>query len=144
MMKKPTPTTYEELKLIIREQKFPNEVKKIEELLISTFQQIEDNLRNPYFLHKAGRPTKYKFGAPLPNGQRDETMLRHFLNSQLYRVWELGYEEEPIINNKDHPATPFVIFAEKLYDQLGIGKIEDHLEEFQSFRVKAFQNFHVK
>jgi len=38
-------------------------------------------------------------------------------------------------------VTRFVVFAEKIFYLLGIGKIIDHLEEFQSFRAKSLTHF---
>jgi hypothetical protein len=43
-----------------------------------------------------------------------------------------------VINSKGYPTTKFVVFAEQIFALLGIGIIEDHLEEFQSFLAKSF------
>ena len=48
-----------------------------------------------------------------------------------------------MINNKGYPATKFVVFAEQIFALLGIGKIEDHLEEFQSFRAQSLAQINV-
>ena len=79
-------------------------------------------------------------------GRPEESELRNALFSSLFRAWMLGKGEYPTINNKGHPASPFVIFAEPILWGLGIGKIEDHLEEFRSFRKKSFEDsgFKVK
>jgi len=105
--------------------------------LSAAFQQIEENLKHPYFLHKGSRPTRDGFGTDLPKGQRDETMQRNLLAAELFRSWQLAFSQAPVINNKGYPATKFVVFAEQIFDLLDIGKIEDHLEEFQSFRAKS-------
>ncbi len=73
----------------------------------------------------------------MPKGQRDETILRNLLISELFRSWQLAFNQAPVINNKGYPATKFVVFVEQIFALLGIGKIEDHLEEFQSFRAKS-------
>ena len=109
----------------------------------AAFQQIEENLKHPYFLHKGSRPTRDGFGADLPKGQRDETMLRNLLIAELFRSWYLAFNEVPSINNKDDQVTRFVVFAEEIFYLLGIGKIIDHLEEFQSFRAKSLAHFDV-
>ena len=88
-------------------------------------------------MHKESRPTRDGFGTDLPKGQRDETMLRNLLIAELFHSWELAFDEAPVINNKGYPATRFVVFAEQIFYLLGIGKNEDHLEEFQSFRAKS-------
>jgi hypothetical protein len=138
-MKKPTSTTYQNLHKIVSAARFPKNGQKIQDILDGALKQIDENLKNPYFLHKGTRPTRDSFGTDLPKGQRDETMLRHFLNAQLFRSWMLAHDEVPVINNKGYPATPFVIFVEQIYHLLGIGKIEDHLEEFQSFRANSIK-----
>jgi hypothetical protein len=111
--------------------------------LSAVFQQIQDNLKNPYYLHKGSRPTRDGFGTDLPKGQRDETMLRNLLIAELFRSWQLAFNQTPVINNKGYPATKFVVFAEQIFALLGIGKIEDHLEEFQSFRAQSLAQINV-
>jgi hypothetical protein len=140
-MKSPTPETYTQLSKVVAGARFPQNSTKIQSILSAVFQQIEDNLKNPYYLHKGSRPTRDGFGTDLPKGQRDETMLRNFLIAELFRSWYLAFNEVPSINNKDGQVTRFVVFAEKIFYLLGIGKIIDHLEEFQSFRAKSLTHF---
>ena len=142
-MKSPTPETYTQLSKVVAGARFPQNTAKIEAILSAAFQQIEENLKHPYFLHKGSRPTRDGFGTDLPKGQRDETMLRNLLIAELFRSWQLAFDEAPVINNKGYPATRFVVFAEQIFYLLGIGKIEDHLEEFQSFRAKSLAQFDV-
>ena len=71
-------------------------------------------------------------------GRQDEALLRAYVFAALFRVWMIGFDEYPKINNKGSAASPFVIFAETVLQRLGIGKIEDHLEEFRSYRKKVF------
>jgi hypothetical protein len=142
-MKSPTAQTYTQLSKAVAGARFPQNTAKIEAILSAAFQQIEENLKHPYFLHKGSRPTRDGFGTDLPKGQRDETMLRNLLIAELFRSWHLAFEEVPAINNKDYPATKFVVFAEQIFYLLGIGKIEDHLEEFQSFWAKSLAHFDI-
>jgi len=142
-MKSPTAQTYTYLSKVVAGARFPKNTAKIEAILSAAFQQIEDKLKNPYYLHKGSRPTRDGFGTDLPKGQRDETMLRNFLIAELFRSWYLAFNEVPSINNKDDQVTRFVVFAEEIFYLLGIGKIIDHLEEFQSFRAKSLSQFDV-
>jgi hypothetical protein len=142
-MKSPTVQTYAQLSKVVAGARFPQNTAKIEAILSAAFQQIEENLKHPYFLHKGSRPTREGFGTDLPKGQRDETILRNLLISELFRSWQLAFNQAPVINNKGYPATKFVVFAEQIFALLGIGKIEDHLEEFQSFRAKSLAQFDV-
>jgi hypothetical protein len=143
-MQKPTPETYDRLKHVVLEARFPQNTQKIQVNLEAAFKQVAENLKNPYFLHKGTRPTREGFGASLPIGQRDEAMLRNYVIAELVRSWVLAYEEVPVINNKGYPATKFVVFAEQILNLLGIGKIEDHLEEFQSFRAQSLKKSGIK
>jgi hypothetical protein len=142
-MKCPSPETYLQLGKVVAGDRFPQHTAKIQANLGAAFKQIEENLKHPYFLHKGSRPTRDGFGTDLTKGQRDETMLRHLLIAELFRSWYLAFDEVPAINNKSYPATKFVVFAEQIFYLLGIGKIEDHLEEFQSFRAKSLAHFDV-
>jgi hypothetical protein len=142
-MKSPTPETYTQLSKVVAGARFPQNTAKIEAILSAAFQQIEENLKHPYFLHKGSRPIRDGFGTDLPKGQRDETMLRNLLAAELFRSWQLAFNQTPVINNKGYPATKFVVFAEQIFGLLDNGKIEDHLEEFQSFRAKSLAYFDV-
>ena len=142
-MKCPVPETYLQLGNVVTGARIPQHTAKIQANLEAVFKQIEDNLKHPYFLHKGSRPTRDGFGTDLPKGQRDETMLRNFLIAELFRSWYLAFNKVPSINNKDGQVTRFVVFAEKIFYLLGIGKIIDHLEEFQSFRAKSLSQFDV-
>ena len=142
-MKSPTAETYTLLSKVVSSARFPQNTARIQSILLAAFEQIEDNLKKPYYLHQGSRPTRDGFGTDLPKGQRDETMLRNLLIAELFRSWQLAFNEVPAINNKDYPATKFVVFAEQIFYLLGIGKIEDHLEEFQSFRAKSLAYFDV-
>jgi len=142
-MKCPTPETYVHLGKVVTGTRFPQHTAKIQKILEAAFKQIEHNLKHPYHLHKGSRPTRDGFGTDLPKGQRDETMLRNLLIAELFRSWQYAFNETPVINNKGYPATKFVVFAEQIFALLGIGKIEDHLEEFQSFRAKSLTHFDV-
>jgi hypothetical protein len=143
-MKCPSPETYLQLGKVVAGARFPQHTAKIQANLGAAFKQIEDNLKHPYFLHKGSRPTRDRFCTDLPKGQRDETMLRNLLIAELFRSWQLAFNQTPVINNKGYPATKFVVFAEQILALLGIGKIEDHLEEFQSFRAQSLAQFQVK
>ena len=143
-MKSPSPETFTQLSTVVAGARFPKNTAKIQDLLKAAFQQITHNLQNPYFLHQGTRPTRAGFGTDLPKGQRDETMLRNLLIAELFRAWQLAFGQAPAINNKGYPATKFVVFAEEIFGLLGIGKIEDHLEEFQSFRAQSLAHFAVK
>jgi hypothetical protein len=138
-MKQPLHQTYIDLDKVITAANFPNNVARIRDIARRAFQNLEENLASPYDLHGETVVSKDNFGAPLPKGQRDETLLRHHLIAELYRIWELGHNEVPVINNKKSPVRPFVVFVEQIFYLLDIGKVDQHLESFQIFRKKQFK-----
>lgn len=138
-MKMPDHQTYKDLERVIASANFPRNVQRIQDIARQTFENIEQNLNKPYELHGGTRATRDNFGAPLPKGQRDETLLRHHLIAALYRIWELGHGEVPVINNKDNPVRPFVVFVEEIFYLLKVGKVDQHLEAFQTYRKEQFK-----
>jgi hypothetical protein len=76
-------------------------------------------------------------------GRSNEDLKRAHLMATLFRVWVIGFGEEPKINNKGFARTPFVQFAHMLLRHEGIGKLEMHLEAYQSYRKKALQGMSV-
>ena len=145
---KPIPRNAQTLvETAVRNAGFSDHSDKIVDHLTGAILQIDEYRRHPYHLHtknNRSRPNRNNFGTDLPKGQRDESMLRNFLIADLFRAWEMEFGKHPVINNKGYPATSFVIFAEEIFRILGVGKIEDHLEEFQSFRAQSLKNFHVQ
>jgi hypothetical protein len=138
-MKMPVHQTYIDLDKVITSANFPNNVTRIRGIARQAFENLEENIANPYDLHGETVVSKYTFGAPLPKGQRDETLLRHHLIAELYRIWLLGHNEVPVINNKKSPVRPFVVFVEEIFYLLDIGKVHQHLESFQTYRKKQFK-----
>ncbi len=73
-------------------------------------------------------------------GRPSEAMLRALLISGVFRAWTAAFHKYPTINNKNYPLSPFVRFATAILMREGIGKIEDHLEEFRTHRKKCMVN----
>ncbi len=74
--------------------------------------------------------------SPRGKGHPDEAMPRAILISGLFRAWMKAFQEYPKINNKNYPLSPFMRFAKKIMQREGVGKTENHLEEFRSYRKK--------
>ena len=70
-------------------------------------------------------------------GRPSEALARDLVIAGLFRAWMVGFQEYPKINNKNYPLSPFVRFATAILTREGIGKIEDHLEEFRAYRKKC-------
>lgn len=70
-------------------------------------------------------------------GRPSEELPRTLLIAGLFRAWLVAFKKYPKINNKNYPLSPFVRFATAILMREGIGKIEDHLEEFRTYRKKC-------
>lgn len=70
-------------------------------------------------------------------GRPSEELPRTLLIAGLFRAWLVAFQKYPKINNKNYPLSPFVRFATAILMREGIGKIEDHLEEFRAYRKKC-------
>lgn len=70
-------------------------------------------------------------------GRPSEELPRALLIAGLFRAWMVAFQKYPKINNKNYPLSPFVRFATPILMREGIGKIEDHLEEFRAYRKKC-------
>lgn len=73
-------------------------------------------------------------------GRPSEELPRALLIAGLFRAWMGAFHEYPKINNKNYPLSPFVRFATAILMREGIGKIEDHLEEFRAYRKKCMMD----
>lgn len=128
-----------EVKAAVAAGKFQHNTAAIEDLIFAASKifldkALPDNVTNE--IDVTGLPN-----LPLAIndvGHPDEALYRNIVFSALFRAWMLGKDKYPTVNNKNYPASPFVIFAEPILVGLGIGKIEDHLEEFRSYRKRAF------
>jgi hypothetical protein len=84
-----------------------------------------------------------RFVWPKGRGRSNEDLKRAHLIATLFRVWVIGFGEEPKINNKGFPRTPFVQFAHMILRHEGIGKLVTHLEAYQSYRKRVLQSIPV-
>lgn len=128
----------------IADSKFRQNSKKAEDILVRAIDDALYYRANPHASYKGKKVTRSSFGTKRSKGRKDETLIRAIVISALFQAWLLGFGNSPRINNKGYPASPFVIFAESILRLARIGKVEDHLEQYRSYRKKALKNFHVK
>jgi hypothetical protein len=120
----------------------------------ATFKQVEDilvrQIRIARIYDRAVPATRFKntqdasthfdvhrFVWPRARGRRDQRDKRNHLFATLFRVWVIAFGEAPTINNKGFARTPFVQFAHLILRHEGIGKLEAHLESYQSYRKQT-------
>lgn len=139
-----TSTLRLDIRKALAESKFKNNLTKAEDILVRAIEDALFYRANPHASYKGKKVTRISFGTDRPKGRKDETLIRAIVISALFQSWQLEFEKSPRINNKGYRASPFVIFAELIFRIANIGKVEDHLEEYRSFRKQAIKNFHVK
>lgn len=88
----------------------------------------------PYHSYKGKKVTRISFGTNRPQGRVDEELMRFHLIGTIWASWFKGMRKQPVVNNKGDKRTPFVDFAAAIMDLIGIGKAEDYLEQYQSYR----------
>ena len=124
--------------------KFAQNSQIAEDLLVRVIEEARDYRKTPHVSYDGKKLTRQSFGTARPKGRKDETLIRALVIAALFRAWLLGTGKSPRINNKGYRATAFVVFAEPIMVMAGIGKVEEHLEQYRSFRKKALEQFHVQ
>ena len=124
----------------VNSARFPEHSHQIIKILVDALKLIGDNIKSPCHSYGGKRLNRNRFGKIFPRGQRDESLLRNFIIAKLFQVWVIGFGMVPVVNNKGYSASSFVIFVEHIFSILGIGKVEAHLEEYQSFRKNQIKN----
>lgn len=139
-----------EVREALTRYQFPSEVfKQVEDILVR-------QIRISRLINRHVPATRFKnaedvlnrfdverFVWPKGRGRKNEDLKRAHLMATLFRVWVIGFGEEPKINNRDFARTPFVQFAHLILRHEGIGKLEMHLEGYQSYRKRALQGMSV-
>ena len=139
-----------EVREALTRYQFPREVfKQVEDILVRQIRisrLINRHVPATHFKNAQDALTHFdvtSFVWPKGRGRKNEDLKRAHLMSTLFRVWVIGFGEEPKINNKGFPRTPFVQFAHMILRHEGIGKLEAHLEAYQSYRKKAVQSMSI-
>lgn len=136
-----------EVREALTRYQFPREVfKQVEDILVR-------QIRISRLINRHVPATRFKnahdalthfdvtsFIWPKGRGRKNEDLKRAHLIATLFRVWVIGFGEEPKINNRGFPRIPFVQFAHLILRHEGIGKLEMHLEAYQAYRKKTLQS----
>ena len=89
---------------------------------------------HPYHSYRGKKVTRNSFGTDRPYGRVDEERMRFHLIGTIWVAWLKGMRKNPVVNNKGDARTPFVDFAAAVMGLIEIGKVEDYLEQYQSYR----------
>jgi hypothetical protein len=136
----PTPEELlkEKIRKIIFACKFQHHALDVELRIAEAVTNCKEYRDKPYSSYKGKKVTRQSFGTSRPEGRKDQELIRFHLISVLWASWLQGMQEDPVVNNKGNPRTPFVNFVDQVFQLIGIGKVEDHLEDYESYRQATF------
>ena len=127
--------TPEQLNHAIINAKFPLDKQRvIEELIrngLTNFRQYKDQ---KYISHTGKIIVKPQRAHATKMGRPHLKLARAILISALCQAWLIGFGKKARLNHKSAPMTQFHHFAQEVMAREGIGKIQEYLEEFWSFR----------
>jgi hypothetical protein len=123
--------------------RFRAKSQTIIKIIVGAIRQAETYRRNPLHTYKSLKATKNNFGTARKKGRRNLDLESDLICSALWRAWVLGFREIPVLNNKGYDDTKFVGFARDIFRIVGLGKVLDRLERYQSFRKKSLKKFEV-
>jgi hypothetical protein len=133
-----------EIRALLKRYQFPEVTfKQVEDILVRQIRiaRIDDRpVPATRFKNTQDALTHFdvhRFVWPRGRGRRDQRDKRNHLFATLFRVWVIAFGKEPTINNRGFARTPFVQFAHLILRHEGIGKLEAHLESYQSYRKQT-------
>ena len=130
----------QQVRKVIFDSKFKFNALNSELRIVSALLRCQDLRKNPYVSYQGKKVTRRSFGTSRPLGRKDEELLRFHLIGILWVTWYQGTHKFPIVNNKGNNQTPFVRYVSAILQLIDIGKAQDHLEEYQSYRKATFND----
>lgn len=133
--------TKKQLQVAIQNAKFPIEKRAIaEELVWNGLKLYWEFKVQRYFSHTGKLVKKPQPSHKISIGRYDQKQARTILISALCRAWlEAFSNSKPRLNHKAASMTNFHHFAQEVMAREGVGKIQEHLEEFWSTRKVDWQ-----
>ncbi len=122
-----------ELRKIVRSTAFPNQdkVKAIELIVLRAIELIQSYQRHAWVMSSQvlQNPSLRK-----ARGRPNQAPYRILLSAAIFRAWQVGQGEKPIVNKRLPGAipSPFVAFATKIYHFLHIQNTIDNLDAYRS------------
>lgn len=128
--------TRREIREAIKRARFSKNARRAEEILIRA-------IRYSRLFRKRPPKIDYHEGLKINLPLRQDLKSRDFKHHQrtlvinaLFRAWQLGFDEEPIINNRGNDSRPFLTFAEDILIGEEIYNTIDNLDAYRSLRKK--------
>ena len=122
-----------EIRKIVRSTAFQNQdkVKTIELIVLRAIELIQSYQRRAWVMSSQvmQNPSLRK-----ARGRPNQTPNRTLLSGAIFRAWQVGHGEKPIVNKRLPGAipSPFVAFATKIYHLLHIQNTIDNLDMYRS------------
>jgi len=130
-----------EIRKVIRSTAFQNQdkVKTIELIVLRAIELIQSYQRHTWVMSSQAlqNPSLRK-----ARGRPNQTSNRIFLSSAIFRAWQVGNGEKPIVNKRLPGAipSPFVVFATKIYHLLHIQNTIDNLDAYRGLGNRLERN----
>lgn len=122
-----------ELQKIVRSTSFQNQdkVKTIELTVLRAIEIIQSYQRRAWLPQDQ---TMQDQASRKARGRPNQTPYRILLSAAIFRAWQIGQGEKPIVNKRLPGAipSPFVAFATKIYHLLHIQNTIDNLDAYRS------------
>ncbi len=122
-----------QLRKIVRSTPFQNQdkVQIIELIVLRAIELIQSYQRRAWLLQGQTMQNPILRKA---RGRPNQTPYRTLLSAAIFRAWQVGYGEKPIVNKRFAGAipSPFVAFATKIYHLLHIQNAIDNLDAYRS------------
>jgi hypothetical protein len=137
----PTPEAVlrDQLQKIIFNAKFTRKAIDFESKIINVIKECQEQRKHIPHQYDDRKPPKNPFSPKKRRGRKSEEELRFYLIGSLWETWFRGTQKLPIVNNKGNERTPFVTFVAAIFDLINMGKVEDYLEDYQSYRQATFE-----
>ncbi len=132
--------TRAQLQAAIVNAKFPATARQMAEDLVWNGLELFREYKSPKYASHTGKLVKKpQAGHRTSIGRYDQTEARTILISALCRAWLQKGAGNPTLNHKNDPMSEFHHFAQEVMGREGIGKIQQHLEEYWSTRAKKWE-----
>ncbi len=130
-----------ELRKIVRSTSFQSQdkVQAIELIVLRAIELIQSYQRRAWLLQCQTMQNPIIRKA---RGRPNQTPYRTLLSAAIFRAWQVGQGEKPIVNKRFAGAipSPFVEFATKIYHLLHIQNAIDNLDMYRSLGNRLEKN----
>ena len=129
----------QKIRTIILACKFTHKVPVYQARIAQAIEECEQFRAQPSHRYLGQRYAKNPFGRQKAKGRKSEELLRLYLMGVLWETWLRGAQQQPVVNNKGNVRKPFVKFVASIFELSAMGKVEDHLEDYQSYRQATLE-----